>query len=121
MSQKPNKITHALSTPVARIAEDRGEVGTTTATRRAVTATGPVIASAGLVLAATFGVLGSLPFVPMVEIGIVVSVGVLLQTLLVAPGLVAPMIVGLRRWVWWPGRTRTVAAAEPERVTAGRR
>jgi RND superfamily putative drug exporter len=106
---------------VARIAEDRGEVGTTTATRRAVTATGPVIASAGLVLAATFGVLGSLPFVPMVEIGIVVSVGVLLQTLLVAPALVAPMIVGLRRWVWWPGRARTVATAEPEPVTAGRR
>jgi RND superfamily putative drug exporter len=57
----------------------------------------------------------------MVEIGIVVSVGVLLQTLLVAPALVAPMIVGLRRWVWWPGRARTVAAAEPEPVTAGRR
>ncbi len=106
---------------VARIAEDRGEVGTTTATRRAVTATGPVIASAGLVLAATFGVLGSLPFVPMVEIGIVVSVGVLLQTLLVAPALVAPLIVGLRRWVWWPNRTRIVAPAQQEPVTAARR
>jgi RND superfamily putative drug exporter len=91
---------------VARIAEDRAELGTETATRRAVTATGPVIASAGLVLAATFAVLASLPFVPMVEIGIVVSVGVLLQTLLVAPMLVAPLIVGLRRWVWWPGRAQ---------------
>jgi RND superfamily putative drug exporter len=106
---------------VARIAEDRGEVGTETATRRAVVATGPVIASAGLVLAATFAVLGSLPFVPMVEIGIVVSVGVLLQTLLVAPGLVAPLVIGLRRWVWWPGRTPTVNRDEPVPVGAGRR
>jgi putative drug exporter of the RND superfamily len=91
---------------VARIAEDRVELGTEQATRRAVAATGPVIVSAGLVLAATFAVLASLPFVPMVEIGIVVSVGVLLQTLLVAPMLVAPLVVGLRRWVWWPGRAQ---------------
>jgi RND superfamily putative drug exporter len=92
---------------MARIAEDRTELGTEMATRRAVTATGPVIASAGLVLAATFAVLASLPFVPMVEIGIVVSVGVLLQTLLVVPAMVAPLVVGLRRWMWWPGRTST--------------
>ncbi len=66
---------------VARIAEDRKELGTAVATRRAVRATAPVIASAGLVLAATFAVLASLPFVPMVEMGVVVAVGVLLQTL----------------------------------------
>lgn len=89
---------------VARIAEDRKELGTTAATRRAVRATAPVIASAGLVLAATFAVLASLPFVPMVEMGVVVAVGVLLQTLLVAPALLAPMMVGLRRWIWWPSR-----------------
>lgn len=89
---------------VARIAEDRKELGTTAAARRAVTATAPVIASAGLVLAATFAVLASLPFVPMVEMGVVVAVGVLLQTLLVAPALLAPMMVGLRRWIWWPSR-----------------
>lgn len=106
---------------VARIAEDRVELGTETATRRAVAATGPVIASAGLVLAATFAVLASLPFVPMVEIGIVVSVGVLLQTLIMAPALVAPLMVGLRRWVWWPGRTRATTQEEQVPVSSGRR
>lgn len=109
---------------VARIAEDRAELGTEAATRRAVAVTGPVIASAGLVLAATFGVLTSLPFVPMVEIGVVVAIGVLLQTLLVAPALVAPMVVGLRRWIWWPGRAAThpaPAADEPVPVGPGRR
>jgi RND superfamily putative drug exporter len=47
-------------------------------------------------------VLATLPFVPMVEMGVVVAVGVLLQTLLVAPAMLAPMVVGLRRWIWWP-------------------
>ena len=106
---------------VARVAEDRGELGTESATRRAVAVTGPVIASAGLVLAATFAVLTSLPFVPMVEIGIVVSVGVLLQTLLMAPALVAPLVVGLRRWVWWPGRTKVATQDEQVPVGTGRR
>jgi putative drug exporter of the RND superfamily len=106
---------------VTRIAEDRVEFGTETATRRAVVATGPVIASAGLVLAATFAVLASLPFVPMVEIGIVVSVGVLLQTLIVGPALVAPLMVGLRRWVWWPGHKRTTTQEEQVPVSSGRR
>jgi RND superfamily putative drug exporter len=106
---------------VARVNEDRDELGTESATRKAMAVTGPVIASAGLVLAATFAVLASLPFVPMVEIGIVVSVGVLMQTLLVAPALVAPLVVGLRRWVWWPGRTRTATQDEREPVGAGRR
>ena len=106
---------------VARVAEDRGELGTESATRRAVAVTGPVIASAGLVLAATFAVLTSLPFVPMVEIGIVVSVGVLLKTLLMAPALVAPLVVGLRRWVWWPGRTKVATQDEQVPVGAGRR
>ena len=105
---------------VARIAEDRAELGSEAATRRAVAVTGPVIASAGLVLAATFAVLASLPFVPMVEIGVVVAVGVLLQTLLVAPALVAPMVVGLRRWIWWPGRVPARPAEDPVPATAGR-
>jgi len=104
---------------VARIAEDAPSHGTREATRRALVATGPVIVSAGVVLAATFAVLASLPLVPMVEIGVVVALGVLLQTLVVAPALVAPLIVGLSRWIWWPGRRRAAAAAETP-VPAGR-
>jgi RND superfamily putative drug exporter len=104
---------------VARIAEDAPEHGTREATRRALVATGPVIVSAGVVLAATFAVLASLPLVPMVEIGVVVALGVLLQTLVVAPALVAPLIVGLSRWIWWPGRRRAASVAETP-VPAGR-
>lgn len=95
---------------VARIAEDRDKLGTVAATRRAVTVTGPVIASAGVVLAATFAVLASLPFVPMVQLGVVIAVGVLLQTLLVAPALLAPLIVAQRQWIWWPRKGRMEAS-----------
>jgi RND superfamily putative drug exporter len=51
---------------------------------------------------------------------VVVAVGVLLQTLLVAPALVAPMVVGLRRWIWWPGRVAARPAEDPVPATAGR-
>ncbi|MGQ5605820.1 MMPL family transporter [Streptomyces sp. EKS3.2] len=76
-------------------------------TRAALTAlrtTGGVIASAGLVLAATFAVLTSMPMVQLVELGFVIAVGVLLDTFLVRTYLVTSASVALRRRVWWPGR-----------------
>ncbi|GGQ00191.1 MMPL family transporter [Streptomyces mutabilis] len=76
-------------------------------TRAALTAlrtTGGVIASAGLVLAATFAVLTSMPMVQLVELGFVIAVGVLLDTFLVRTYLVTSASVALRRRLWWPGR-----------------
>ncbi|MGW0335859.1 MMPL family transporter [Streptomyces sp. NPDC003011] len=70
----------------------------------ALRTTGGVIASAGLVLAATFAVLTSMPLVPLVELGFVIAVGVLLDTFLVRTYLVTSASVALRRAVWWPGR-----------------
>ncbi|WP_432252192.1 MMPL family transporter [Streptomyces sp. HNM1019] len=69
----------------------------------ALRTTGGVIASAGLVLAATFAVLATLPMVMLVEMGFVVAVGVLLDTFLVRTYLVTSASLLLRRWVWWPG------------------
>ncbi|WP_399884799.1 MMPL family transporter [Streptomyces sp. BBFR51] len=70
----------------------------------ALRTTGGVIASAGLVLAATFAVLTSMPMVQLVELGFVIAVGVLLDTFLVRTYLVTSASVALRRRVWWPGR-----------------
>jgi RND superfamily putative drug exporter len=79
----------------------------------ALRTTGGVIASAGIVLAATFAVLTTLPLVGLVELGFVIAVGVLLDTFLVRTYLVTTASVLLRRKVWWPGRlSRT---PEPER------
>ncbi|MDT0404958.1 MMPL family transporter [Streptomyces edwardsiae] len=70
----------------------------------ALRTTGGVIASAGVVLAATFAVLTTLPLVGLVELGFVIAVGVLLDTFLVRTYLVTTASVLLRRWMWWPGR-----------------
>ncbi|TPQ15878.1 MMPL family transporter [Streptomyces sporangiiformans] len=70
----------------------------------ALRTTGGVIASAGLVLAATFAVLTNMGLVALVELGFVISVGVLLDTFLVRTYLVTSASVALREKVWWPGR-----------------
>ncbi|MFC5216965.1 MMPL family transporter [Streptomyces coerulescens] len=69
----------------------------------ALRTTGGVIASAGLVLAATFAVLTNMPLVQLVELGFVIAVGVLLDTFLVRTYLVTSAGVALGRKVWWPG------------------
>ncbi|MFI1207617.1 MMPL family transporter [Streptomyces sp. NPDC020802] len=82
----------------------------------ALRTTGGVIASAGLVLAATFAVLTNMGLVPLVELGFVIAVGVLLDTFLVRTYLVTSASVALRRKVWWPGSlSREPAPAEPPR------
>ncbi|MEV7724552.1 MMPL family transporter [Streptomyces sp. NPDC087917] len=80
----------------------------------ALRTTGGVIASAGIVLAATFAVLASLPLVMFVEMGTVVAVGVILDTFLVRTYLVTSASVLLGRGVWWPGRP----SAAPARASA---
>ncbi|MFK4064563.1 MMPL family transporter [Streptomyces sp. NPDC029674] len=90
----------------------------------ALRTTGGVIASAGLVLAATFAVLTNMPLVQLVELGFVIAVGVLLDTFLVRTYLVTSASVALGRKVWWPGPLSKAPAvgappareAEPARV-----
>jgi RND superfamily putative drug exporter len=82
----------------------------------ALRTTGGVIASAGLVLAATFAVLTNMGLVALVELGFVIAVGVLLDTFLVRTYLVTSASVALRRRMWWPGRlSRAPEAVRPQR------
>ncbi|MFG2866848.1 MMPL family transporter [Streptomyces sp. NPDC048338] len=89
----------------------------------ALRTTGGVIASAGLVLAATFAVLVNMPLVQLAELGFVIAVGVLLDTFLVRTYLVTSASVLLGRKVWWPGplsrRPGAVPATPAERTPAG--
>jgi RND superfamily putative drug exporter len=82
----------------------------------ALRTTGGVIASAGLVLAATFAVLTNMGLLQLVELGFVISVGVLLDTFLVRTYLVTSASVALGRKVWWPGGL----SREPDTEQAGR-
>ncbi|MBO1336937.1 MMPL family transporter [Streptomyces sp. VRA16 Mangrove soil] len=103
-----------------------GGAETGAAALTALRTTGGVIASAGLVLAATFAVLTNMPLVQLVELGFVIAVGVLLDTFLVRTYLVTSAGLALGRRMWWPGPLSRTAPATPpapsaERpVTAGR-
>jgi RND superfamily putative drug exporter len=74
---------------------------------RALAATGGVITSAGILLAAVFAVLGVLPIVVLTQIGVIVGLGVLLDTLLVRTVLVPAGVLLLGRRYWWPSRPDT--------------
>ena len=69
-----------------------------------------MITSAGIVLAATFLVLGSLPVVFLAELGIAVALGVMLDTMIVRSVLVTALNLDLGGKVWWPSKIDQAAA-----------
>jgi RND superfamily putative drug exporter len=87
---------------MTRVREETPLHGTRRASLIALGATGGVITSAGLVLAATFLVLGTLPLVAFAEIGIAVALGVLLDTIVVRSVLVTALNLDLGSRIWWP-------------------
>lgn len=89
---------------VTRAAEESNEHGTRDGMLRALAATGGVITSAGILLAAVFTVLGVLPLVVLAQLGVVIGIGVLLDTLLVRTVLVPAIAVRLGDRFWWPRR-----------------
>ena len=80
------------------------EHGTREGVARAVARTGAVITSAGVVLAAVFAALGVLPLVVLGQLGLIVGLGVLLDTLLVRTVIVPAATALLGDRFWWPGR-----------------
>ena len=89
---------------MTRVREETQTRGTRQGSLVALSATGGVITSAGLVLASTFLVLGTLPLVAFVEIGVAVALGVLLDTLIVRSVLVTALNLDLGSRIWWPSR-----------------
>jgi RND superfamily putative drug exporter len=89
---------------VTRAREDASTLGTRGGMLRAVRVTGGVITSAGILLAAVFAVLGVLPLITLTQIGVIVCIGVLLDTLLVRTVLVPALAFALGERFWWPGR-----------------
>ncbi|SHM94708.1 MMPL family transporter [Cryptosporangium aurantiacum] len=89
---------------MTRAREEVRRLGHTPGVLRGLTATGGVVTSAGVVLAATFAALCVLPLVPSVQIGVIVAVGVLLDTFVVRSLLVPALAVHVGPKIWWPGR-----------------
>jgi RND superfamily putative drug exporter len=89
---------------MTRVREEAKKLGTRAGMTKGVTVTGGVITSAGIVLAATFTVLGILPLVFLAEIGFSVAFGVLLDTLLVRSILVPAIVHQFGSKIWWPSK-----------------
>jgi RND superfamily putative drug exporter len=87
-----------------RIREEAARQGTRQGVVTGLATTGAVITSAGLVLAGTFAVLGTMPLVTFAEIGFAVALGVLLDTFVVRSVLVTALFLDVGPAVWWPHR-----------------
>lgn len=89
---------------VTRAKEEVPLLGTTEGMVRALAATGGVITSAGILLAAVFAVLGVLPLITLTQVGVIVCIGVLIDTLLVRTVIVPAMTFIAKDRFWWPRR-----------------
>jgi putative drug exporter of the RND superfamily len=87
---------------MTRVREESARSGTRPGMVTGLAATGGVITSAGLILAGTFAMLGTLPLVEFTEIGFAVALGVLLDTVIVRSVLVTALTLDMGRHVWWP-------------------
>lgn len=76
---------------------------------KALGATGGVITSAGVLLAAVFAVLGVLPLIALFQIGIIVGIGVLIDTLLVRTVVVPALAFITGDSFWWPRKKLTAS------------
>lgn len=91
---------------VTRAKEEARAFGSRDGMLRALAATGGVITSAGILLAAVFAVLGVLPLIALAQIGLIVCLGVLLDTLLVRTVVVPALALLTGDSFWWPGSHR---------------
>ncbi|MCC3761987.1 MMPL family transporter [Glycomyces sp. TRM65418] len=101
---------------MTRVREEVPRWGHRVGTLRALTLTGGVITSAGLVLAATFTVLALMPLTFLMQIGVVVCVGVLADAIIVRSLLVPALALWIGERLWWPGgiaKRRDAAAGTP--------
>jgi putative drug exporter of the RND superfamily len=89
---------------MTRVREESIRSGTRRGALTGLAATGGVITSAGLVLAGTFAVLGTLPLVEFTEIGFAVAIGVLIDTIIVRSVLVTALTLDIGRHMWWPSK-----------------
>ena len=89
---------------MTRVREEAMKIGTRKGVVKGLTVTGGVITSAGIVLAATFAVLGVLPLVFLAELGFAVAFGVLLDTIVVRSLLVPALVHVIGPKIWWPSK-----------------
>lgn len=89
---------------MTRVREEALHQGTEQGLRTALVATGGVITSAGIVLAATFAALGVIPLIFLAQLAFIVAFGVLLDATVVRALLIPALVEDIGKKIWWPSR-----------------
>jgi RND superfamily putative drug exporter len=92
-----------------RAREETPGHGTRDGIVRAVSATGPVITSAGIVLASVFCVLGVLPLIVLTQLGVIVGLGILLDTFIIRTVVIPALFTVIGPRIWWPAKVDDTA------------
>ncbi|GKU78791.1 MMPL family transporter [Paenibacillus sp. L3-i20] len=99
---------------ISSIWQKRKQMPLRQAISEGVSETGGVITSAGLILAATFAVLASLPIQVLLQFGLITALGVLLDTFIVRPFLVPAITSLLGKNAFWPSKVELIAESKQE-------
>ena len=99
---------------MGRVREEARKYGTREGMLRALSATGPVITSAGIILAGTFSVLMTLPVTYTFDLGFMVALGILLDTFIVRTIMVPAAVELLGDKIWWPSTAKAAGALREE-------
>jgi putative drug exporter of the RND superfamily len=99
---------------MARVREEARQHGTREGMLRALSATGPVITSAGIILAGTFSVLMTLPVTFTFDLGFMVALGILLDTFIVRTIMVPAAVELIGDKIWWPSTAKAGGALREE-------
>ncbi|PZC40951.1 MAG: putative drug exporter of the RND superfamily [Chloroflexi bacterium] len=93
---------------MSRIREEAKSKNLELAIKDAISATGGVITSAGLILAGTFAVLMTLPLIDLFQLGFAVALGVIMDTFLTRTIIVPAIVKLLGDKNWWPSKLRPI-------------
>ncbi|MBN9392929.1 MAG: MMPL family transporter [Chloroflexi bacterium] len=102
---------------MTRVREEVVEHGLEAGTVLALSRTGGVITSAGLILAGTFLVLTILPIRELYQLGVIVGLGVILDTFVVRGVVVPSTVLLLKKFNWWPSRLNVPETAALDQPT----
>ena len=96
---------------MSRVREETRTRGLVEGTRYAITRTGGVITSAGIILAGTFSVLTTFPLLDIFQLGFTVMLGILIDTFIVRAIMVPAIVMKLGELNWWPSKTPSLPSS----------
>ena len=96
---------------MSRVREETRNRGLVEGTRYAITRTGGVITSAGIILAGTFSVLTTFPLLDIFQLGFTVMLGILIDTFVVRAIMVPAIVMKLGELNWWPSKTPSLPSS----------